>query len=369
MYIFLKSQLSVALSVIFFLLLCGLLRPAVGSASYPDYPDMQMNATPNPVGPGAKAMGMGGAFISVADDATAASWNPGGLLQVLRPELSLVGSWFSGRFDYNTSGIENVDINGNPLDIQHLNYGSFVLPRVIFKRELSSPTAAQPTFSAPDVGPGGEALSFQLTVTDNGGLSSTDTNSTPKEEGRLSKKEQQKRATEVFHQIFKLSRNNKKRAGNLEQMIALYTQIITHYPDVPLAQESYWRLIEMFFRDFNPPKKDQALTLYKEYGNRYPDSPLRRAVKGTMTRLLYLNKYWNELLVFTSVCAEDFDDPKRLKSPLPLFYYSEAKLHLNDFKESSRGYEVIVNYFPDSRMARTAKKRMAEIKGKKNKSN
>lgn len=90
MYIFLKSQLSFALSVIFFLLLCGLLRPAVGSASYPD---MQMNATPNHVGSGAKAMGMEGAFISVADDATAASWNLRGLLQVLRPELSLVGSW------------------------------------------------------------------------------------------------------------------------------------------------------------------------------------------------------------------------------------------------------------------------------------
>lgn len=60
-------------------------------------------------------------------------------------------------------------------------------------------------------------------------------------------------------------------------MIDLYSQIINNYPDVPLAQESYWRLIEVFFTD--------------------------------------------------------------------------------------------LNYFPDSRMARTAKKRMAEIKGKKNKSN
>ncbi len=42
------------------------------------------------IGSGARAMGMGGAFIAVADDATAASWNPAGLGQLERPALSLV---------------------------------------------------------------------------------------------------------------------------------------------------------------------------------------------------------------------------------------------------------------------------------------
>ena len=40
---------------------------------------------------------------------------------------------------------------------------------------FSDSTAAKPTFASPDVGPGGEALTFQLTVTDNGGLQDTDT--------------------------------------------------------------------------------------------------------------------------------------------------------------------------------------------------
>jgi hypothetical protein len=39
---------------------------------------------------------------------------------------------------------------------------------------LSSATVAQPTFTAPIVGPGGASLTFQLTVTDNGGLQATD---------------------------------------------------------------------------------------------------------------------------------------------------------------------------------------------------
>ena len=35
-------------------------------------------------------------------------------------------------------------------------------------------SAEEPTFTAPDVGPSGASLTFQLTVTDDGGLQSTD---------------------------------------------------------------------------------------------------------------------------------------------------------------------------------------------------
>ncbi len=39
---------------------------------------------------------------------------------------------------------------------------------------LSDPLSAQPVFTAPDVGPGGASLTFQLTVTDDGGLQASD---------------------------------------------------------------------------------------------------------------------------------------------------------------------------------------------------
>lgn len=56
---------------------------------------VEIASSPNPVGSGARALGMGGAFIAVSDDATAASWNPGGLIQLERPEISAVGAGFS----------------------------------------------------------------------------------------------------------------------------------------------------------------------------------------------------------------------------------------------------------------------------------
>lgn len=42
------------------------------------------------VGSGARALGMGGAFIAVADDATASSWNPAGLYVLEKAEASVV---------------------------------------------------------------------------------------------------------------------------------------------------------------------------------------------------------------------------------------------------------------------------------------
>jgi long-subunit fatty acid transport protein len=41
-------------------------------------------------GSGARAAGMGDAFVAVSDDGTAASWNPAGLAQLRQPELSFV---------------------------------------------------------------------------------------------------------------------------------------------------------------------------------------------------------------------------------------------------------------------------------------
>src|SRR4029453_17494739 len=43
--------------------------------------------------PGARALGMGGAFVAVADDATAVVANPAGLTILQRPEISAQYKW------------------------------------------------------------------------------------------------------------------------------------------------------------------------------------------------------------------------------------------------------------------------------------
>ncbi len=96
-------------------------------ATSPAWAQLNIVSSPNAVGSGARALGMGGAFIAVADDATAASWNPGGLTQLERPEFSLVLSqkWYGEEFhDGTNKGLEG-DFN---VDFSDFNYISFVYP-------------------------------------------------------------------------------------------------------------------------------------------------------------------------------------------------------------------------------------------------
>ncbi len=52
---------------------------------------------------GAKALGMGGAFVSIADDASAVYWNPAGLYQLDRRQALVMHSQrFGGLVDYST---------------------------------------------------------------------------------------------------------------------------------------------------------------------------------------------------------------------------------------------------------------------------
>jgi long-subunit fatty acid transport protein len=81
----------------------------------------------NPVGSGARALGMGGAFIAVADDATAASWNPGGLIQLEGPEISIVGAGFYREEDLDFG--TNPEANGtNSVSETRINYISATYP-------------------------------------------------------------------------------------------------------------------------------------------------------------------------------------------------------------------------------------------------
>ncbi len=88
---------------------------------------LEIPSSPNPVGSGARALGMGGAFISIADDATSASWNPGGLIQLELPEISLVGEWFH-RVEDNSFGT-NPEAGGNQsVEKADVNYFSAAYP-------------------------------------------------------------------------------------------------------------------------------------------------------------------------------------------------------------------------------------------------
>ena len=119
-----------AIVFVFALLIC--LNGEVRAASI--FQQVGIASSPNPVGSGARALGMGGAFIGVADDATAASWNPAGLVQLERPELSIVGEYYTRRYEFSSD--EHPESNNTSTDESiNLNYFSATYP-FHFKRNI-----------------------------------------------------------------------------------------------------------------------------------------------------------------------------------------------------------------------------------------
>jgi hypothetical protein len=96
---------------------------------------VEFAGSPNPVGSGARALGMGGAFIAVADDATAASWNPGGLIQLERPEMSIVGSGLH-RVEDNTLGRHPEGSGAQDAHAAKINFLSFTYPFRLWDHDM-----------------------------------------------------------------------------------------------------------------------------------------------------------------------------------------------------------------------------------------
>jgi hypothetical protein len=78
------------------------------------------------LGAGARARAMGGAFVGVADDASALTWNPAGLVQVQKTQTSVAGSWTDLKQETSYSGR---DFEAEESDTKtKLAYASFVAP-------------------------------------------------------------------------------------------------------------------------------------------------------------------------------------------------------------------------------------------------
>jgi len=94
------------------------------------------------LGAGARAAGMGGAFTALADDASAASFNPAGLALLLVPEASAV---FDGSqrhdehaafTDVEGGAVEDYGASSSTFTTAGLNFASFTVPLTVARRNL-----------------------------------------------------------------------------------------------------------------------------------------------------------------------------------------------------------------------------------------
>ena len=101
------------------------------------------------VGAGARAAGMGGAFTALADDATAASFNPAGIAQLLVPEASAVVDFSRHRDGYRgfvstdqapVLGLTNSTVEFDQADF---NFVSVTVPFELFSKRFAFELSTQ----------------------------------------------------------------------------------------------------------------------------------------------------------------------------------------------------------------------------------
>lgn len=174
--------------------------------------------------------------------------------------------------------------------------------------------------------------------------------------------EQELKSIEKFNEILIVSSSSKDRKDVLPQMEKLYKEIISDYPDAPLAQESYWRMIEIYVKEYSPPRFEQAETLYSSFISKYPESPLAGIVSSSLAIGLYRHKEWERLLKLSNPVFQTYVESGTSRLPLMIFMYAEANFQLGNFENAENGFRLVIEKFPQLNENKRAKERLNYIR-------
>ncbi|MBI4837924.1 MAG: tetratricopeptide repeat protein [Nitrospirae bacterium] len=180
----------------------------------------------------------------------------------------------------------------------------------------------------------------------------------------LTPKEQGEKAFNLFTEILAFTETGDREAA-LPKIEATYLKITAEYPDTPLAQESYWRLISIYVNDYTPPQYEKAELLYYEFLRKYPGSGMKTPVEDTLSQSYHKNAKWENLLAIHAQAVDEYNEKGRISSPEPLFMSAEAKLHKGNIEDAEKYYKAVINLFPNSFRATISKKRLEGITDKK----
>ncbi len=180
----------------------------------------------------------------------------------------------------------------------------------------------------------------------------------------LTPAEQEAESLEVFNEILNISRLSKDRQAVLPKMEEMYAQLIKDYPDAPLTQESYWRLIMIYVNDYSPPAYEKAETLYHEFSENYPGSVLKRHIDRALGISYYKNAEWERLLKLSAPAFKKYTEEGKDPQPFLVLMYAEASFRLGNFEEAEKGYKIVIEHFPELNENKRAKARIEEIRKK-----
>jgi len=174
--------------------------------------------------------------------------------------------------------------------------------------------------------------------------------------------EEEIKSLEIFTEILEVSRSARDRQSVLPQLEALYTQLIRNFPETPLAQESHWKLINIFVNEYSPPDYDKAEKFYRDFLKKYHDSPLRGVVEDTLGRSYMKHAEWSRLLTLCSSSYSGFVENKITPKASLMFMYAEANYNLGNIEQAEKAYSIVSGLFPELSVGKKSKSMIEEIR-------
>jgi len=157
---------------------------------------------------------------------------------------------------------------------------------------------------------------------------------------------EESKSLEVFTSVLDLIESTDDRKSVLPQIEELYENIIRDYPEAPLAQESYWKLITIYVEDYSPPAYDKAEVKYNEFQQKYPQSYIKGFIDDTLSNSYYKNADWNGLLKLTTPVYQEYLEKGKQPRPSMMFMYAEANYNLGNIEEAGNSYKIVSELFP-----------------------
>jgi len=174
-------------------------------------------------------------------------------------------------------------------------------------------------------------------------------------------KEEEIKSLELFMEILELVESAEDRKSVLPEIEGRYEKIIREYPEAPLAQESYWKLITIYVKDYSPPAYDKAEMMYDEFLEKYPQFFFKGFIEDTLGNSYYKNAEWTRLLKLAAPAYREYLDNGKQPRPSMLFMYSEANYHLGNIKEAEEGYKIVAELYPKLIVGIKSKKMLEKV--------
>ncbi len=158
--------------------------------------------------------------------------------------------------------------------------------------------------------------------------------------------EEESKSLKLFSEVLDIVESGSDRQSVLPEIEKIYGKIIREYPDAPLAQESYWKLITIYVEDYSPPAYDRAEMRYHEFLEKYPASFLRAYIEDTLGNSYYKNREWQRLLKLSEPAYRAYIENEPRPRPSMLFMYAEARYNLGYIDEAVKVYKIVKQLYP-----------------------